>query len=76
VVKRLDQWTKQCSSKEQVARGVYPANGDQDGSLMKGRIQAGEKSPFCHRLGSLFNSPSWYLRSDLSIRTPYPHRTR
>jgi hypothetical protein len=56
LVKRIDQWGKQCGSKEQVLRGFYPANVEQDEtSLMKGRVQAGsEKTALCHRLGSHF----------------------
>jgi len=56
LTKRMDQWGKQCGSKEQVLRGFYPGGVDADDlnetSLLKGRIQAGEKGPSCHRLGS------------------------
>jgi hypothetical protein len=54
LVKRIDQWSKQCSSKEQVIRGWYPGTVEADEdekSLMKGRIKAGVKVPWCHRLG-------------------------
>lgn len=55
LVKRIDQWGKQCGSKEQVLRGWYPGTVDgedgNDGSLMKGRVTAGEKAAWCHRLG-------------------------
>lgn len=58
LVKRIDQWGKQCGSKEQVLRGFYPGivepdnnAGDGSSSLMKGRVIAGEKGPWCHRLG-------------------------
>ena len=54
LVKRIDQWSKQCSSKEQAIRGWYPGTieADEDEkSLMKGRIRAGEKVAWCHRLG-------------------------
>jgi hypothetical protein len=58
LVKRIDQWGKQCGSKEQVLRGFYPGavepdnhTGDGNTSLMKGRVIAGEKGPWCHRLG-------------------------
>lgn len=60
LVRRIDQWGKQCGSKEQILRGFYPgsvtSNGDEnDGSLMKGRVIVGEKSPWCHRLGIYFH---------------------
>jgi Meiotically up-regulated gene 113 len=54
LVKRIDQWSKQCSSKEQVIRGWYPGTVEPDEdkkSLMKGRIRAGDKVAWCHRLG-------------------------
>lgn len=56
LVKRIDQWGKQCGSKEQVLRGWYPGmvEAEEDGSeasLMKGRVKAGEKGAWCHRLG-------------------------
>ncbi|KIK06569.1 hypothetical protein K443DRAFT_674227 [Laccaria amethystina LaAM-08-1] len=56
LVKRIDQWGKQCGSKEQILRGFYPGvvEPDEDGgegSLMKGRVKAGEKAAWCHRLG-------------------------
>lgn len=52
LVKRIDQWGKQCGSKEQVLRGFYPGSVEPDeASLMKGRVMAGEKGPWCHKLG-------------------------
>ena len=58
LVKRIDQWGKQCGSKEQVLRGFYPGvvepdreAGEGSTSLLKGRVVAGEKGPWCHRLG-------------------------
>ncbi|KXN82512.1 hypothetical protein AN958_02363 [Leucoagaricus sp. SymC.cos] len=55
LVKRIDQWGKQCGSKEQVLRGFYPGNVEEvESSLMKGRVQAGpEKAAWCHRLERL-----------------------
>lgn len=54
LVKRLDEWAKRCGSKEVVLRGWWPgAVIDDDGagpSLLRGRIQAGEKGKYCHRL--------------------------
>jgi len=60
LVKRIDQWEKQCGSKEQVLRGWYPETGegddDADGrSLMKGRVKGGKKGPCCHRLERLIH---------------------
>lgn len=57
MVKRLDEWAKQCGSKEVVLRGWWPGkivDNDDDngsaGSLLRGRVQAGDKGKFCHRL--------------------------
>lgn len=60
LVKRIDQWGKQCGSKEQVLRGWYPGTVEpedqqSDISLMKGRVKAGEKGPWCHRLERLIH---------------------
>ncbi|PPQ86871.1 hypothetical protein CVT25_012590 [Psilocybe cyanescens] len=60
LAKRIDQWGKQCGSKEQFLRGFFPGTVDSDGnvvtgSLMKGRAKAGEKSPYCHRLERLIH---------------------
>ncbi|KAH9484205.1 hypothetical protein JR316_0003685 [Psilocybe cubensis] len=60
LAKRMDQWGKQCGSKEQFLRGFYPGTVDEDGqpvigSLMKGRTKAGEKTPYCHRLERLIH---------------------
>jgi len=56
LVKRIDQWGKQCGSKEQVLRGFYPGSVEPDeASLMKGRVIAGTKGPWCHRLERLIH---------------------
>ncbi|KAF8797920.1 hypothetical protein BYT27DRAFT_7203607 [Phlegmacium glaucopus] len=62
LVKRIDQWGKQCGSKEQVLRGFYPGvvepdkyAGDGSTSLLKGRVVAGKKGPWCHRLERLIH---------------------
>ncbi|KAF8894506.1 hypothetical protein BD779DRAFT_1501481 [Infundibulicybe gibba] len=59
LVKRIDQWGKQCGSKEQVLRGWYPGTvepgDDGDPSLMRGRVKAGEKGNWCHRLERLIH---------------------
>ena len=79
LVKRIDQWGKQCGSKEQVLRGFYPGSVETDEtSLMKGRVIAGEKGPWCHRLGmSAYRTD--VTNSDfflLSIRALDSYRTR
>jgi len=57
LVKRIDQWGKQCGSKEQVLRGFYPGSVEPDeASLMKGRVVAGKQGPWCHRLGTFESS--------------------
>ncbi|EIW85453.1 hypothetical protein CONPUDRAFT_47377 [Coniophora puteana RWD-64-598 SS2] len=69
---RLDQWQKQCSSKEQVVRGWWPASADGDeGSLLRGLIKAGPAGPLCHRLERLIHLEL----ADLVVHTPYldPH---
>ncbi|EPQ58570.1 DUF1766-domain-containing protein [Gloeophyllum trabeum ATCC 11539] len=48
-VKRLDQWSKQCGSREQVLRGYWPWG---DGA-MRGRLQVGPPGPWCHRVERL-----------------------
>ncbi|KAG2020354.1 hypothetical protein CC2G_005709 [Coprinopsis cinerea AmutBmut pab1-1] len=58
LTKRIDEWSKQCGSKEQVLRGYYPHpedDHDAQTSLMKGRVRAGEKAPCCHRLERLIH---------------------
>lgn len=54
VVKRIDEWGKQCGSKEHVMRGFYPGGVEAaKASMMKGRAMAGEPGPSCHRLGMI-----------------------
>ncbi|KAJ3935978.1 MAG: hypothetical protein NXY57DRAFT_337268 [Lentinula lateritia] len=76
VVKRLNQWGKQCGSKEQVLRGWYPgevdndseeANDTVDQSLMKGRVKAGGRGVWCHRLERLIHLEL----ADLAVHGPY-----
>ncbi|KAJ7090317.1 hypothetical protein B0H15DRAFT_838095 [Mycena belliarum] len=60
LVRRLDQWTKQCSSREHVLRGWFPGGVDPETGLpatsrMKGRVDAGHKGPSCHRLERLIH---------------------
>lgn len=60
LARRLDQWSKQCSSKELVLRGWFPGGVDPETglpatSLMKGRVDAGHKGASCHRLERLIH---------------------
>lgn len=50
LVKRIDEWSKQCGSKEVILRGWWPGSVEEDTSLIKGRVKAGEKGKYCHRL--------------------------
>lgn len=53
LVKRIDEWTKSCESKEPILRGWYPGPDASDPtqvSLMKGKVVGGEKGRNCHRL--------------------------
>ena len=74
LVKRIDQWGKQCGSKEQILRGWWPGavedddgDGAANGSLMKGRVKAGNKGPLCHRLERLIHLEL----ADLAVNAPY-----
>jgi hypothetical protein len=71
LVKRLDQWDKQCGSKIQIPRGWWPGTvEDHDGtggSLLKGNIKAGDPGPFCHRVERLVHIEL----TDLSLHAPY-----
>ncbi|KAG7086548.1 hypothetical protein E1B28_002497 [Marasmius oreades] len=75
VVKRLNQWGKQCGSKEQVLRGWYPGTVDPDSddddtagqSLMRGRVRAGGKGIWCHRLERLVHLEL----ADLAVNEAY-----
>jgi hypothetical protein len=51
--RRMDQWGKQCGSKEQILRGFWPGGMGKEGVPMKGLVQAGPKGPWCHRLERL-----------------------
>jgi len=69
--KRLGQWGKQCSSKEQILRGWWPGTVEDDdgtgGSLLKGNIKPGKPGPFCHRAERLVHIEL----ADLSLHAPY-----
>ena len=64
----MDQWSKQCESKEQVLRGFWPGDGSADASnLMKGRIKAGNPGKYCYRLERLIHLEL----ADLMHNKPY-----
>lgn len=52
-VRRLDQWGKQCGSKEQVRLGVYPEPDGGTTSNLRGlqELDPTRKAAWCHRLG-------------------------
>lgn len=53
LVKRIDEWGKQCGSKEVVLRGYWPGS-DSSGPMVKGMVSAGKKGKHCHRLERTF----------------------
>jgi hypothetical protein len=63
LTKRLDQWAKQCGTKERehIIRGWWPGTVDHSGdaavgaSHLKGKVVAGEKGAYCHRLERLIH---------------------
>lgn len=63
LTKRLDQWDKQCGTKqrEHIIRGWWPGTVDDSGDavtsggLLKGKVIAGEKGAYCHRLERLIH---------------------
>ncbi|KAH7927085.1 hypothetical protein BV22DRAFT_306785 [Leucogyrophana mollusca] len=72
LTKRLDEWAKQCRSKEQIVRGVWPGTVEDDndpanGSLLRGRLSGGEKGPLCHRVERLVHIEL----ADLAVHAPY-----
>jgi len=63
LTKRLDQWDKQCGTKqrEHIILGWWPGTVDNsgdvitNGSPLKGKVVAGEKGAYCHRLERLIH---------------------
>jgi hypothetical protein len=66
----MDQWGKQCGSKEQILRGFWPGGMDKSGVPMKGLVQAGPKGPWCHRVERLVHIEL----TDLVEHAPYLER--
>ncbi|KAK2467006.1 hypothetical protein APHAL10511_001264 [Amanita phalloides] len=56
-VRRLDQWGKQCGSKEQIRLGIYPNPDTDDSSNLRGLQELDEtrKAAWCHRLERLIH---------------------
>jgi hypothetical protein len=69
--RRMDQWSRQCGSKEQVLRGHWPDGLDGDQPTMRGLIEAGSKGKWCHRLERLVHIEL----ADLATHAPY-HEAR
>ena len=68
LAKRIDEWGKQCKSREHILRGWWPGEVNKDEhSNMKGRIKAGRKGPYSHRLERLIHLEL----GDLSHFAPY-----
>ncbi|PCH38440.1 hypothetical protein WOLCODRAFT_65061 [Wolfiporia cocos MD-104 SS10] len=66
--RRIDQWSKQCGSKEQYLRYWYPGPANEDDRVvMKGLVQQGDPGPWCHRLERLIHLEL----ADLSLNAPY-----
>jgi Meiotically up-regulated gene 113 len=68
--RRMDQWGKQCGSKEQILRGFWPGGMDKSGVPMKGLVHAGPKGPWCHRVERLVHIEL----ADLVEHAPYLER--
>ncbi|EMD34427.1 hypothetical protein CERSUDRAFT_117298 [Gelatoporia subvermispora B] len=66
--KRLDEWSKQCGSKEQVLRGWWPGTVEADnGSHLRGRVLPGDPGLWCHRVERLVHLEL----ADLALNAPY-----
>jgi len=63
----MDQWGKQCGSKEQILRGFWPGGMGKEGVPIKVLVQAGPKGPWCHRLERLVHIEL----ADLATSAPY-----
>ncbi|KAH9948105.1 hypothetical protein B0H21DRAFT_690647 [Amylocystis lapponica] len=72
VTKRIEQWSKQCGSKEQILYGFWPWNVPADQvTFMKGRVRVGKAGKWCHRVERLVHLEL----ADLAMNEPYldPH---
>jgi len=67
LIKRIDQWSKQCGSKEQVLRGWWPGVAKEKQELLKGTVVAGDPGPWVHKLERLIHLEL----ADLSLAAPY-----
>ncbi|KAK0220646.1 hypothetical protein IW262DRAFT_1272953, partial [Armillaria fumosa] len=72
VVKRLNEWGKQCGSKGQVLRGFYPGfvrDSRDETSLMTGCVilpEGGNEGMWCHRLDELIIRLKWLIHLELA----------
>ncbi|KAI6100796.1 hypothetical protein EDD16DRAFT_1495589 [Pisolithus croceorrhizus] len=73
IKRRLDQWDKQCGSKEHVLRGWWPgiiepdSDNGTNGTLLRTQMQPGYPGPLSHRLERLVHIEL----ADLSLYAPY-----
>ncbi|KZT11610.1 uncharacterized protein LAESUDRAFT_741045 [Laetiporus sulphureus 93-53] len=66
--RRIDQWSKQCPSKEQYLRYYYPWPSQEDQQMLaRGRVQPGPPGAWCHRLERLVHLEL----TDLSLNALY-----
>lgn len=70
LVKRLNEWQRECESKEQIVRGWWPGkimDKNFETSLLKGRVQSGPRGKYCHKLERLVHLEL----ADLVVHAPY-----
>lgn len=66
--KRISEWSRQCSSKEQILRGWWPGNiEDPKKRVMTGTVEPGDRGKFCHRLERLIHLEL----ADVAQNAPY-----
>ncbi|KAL5511904.1 hypothetical protein ACEPAH_5122 [Sanghuangporus vaninii] len=73
LIKRLNEWQRECESKEQIVRGWWPGSimdKTFETSLLKGRVQSGPKGANCHKLERLVHLEL----ADLVVHAPYLNR--
>lgn len=71
VVKRIDEWDRQCRTHEHVIRGWYPEpenkSKSKSPSHLKGLVKVGDPAAWCHRLERLIHLEL----ADLATRSAY-----
>ncbi|KDQ12369.1 hypothetical protein BOTBODRAFT_134940 [Botryobasidium botryosum FD-172 SS1] len=80
--KRIDEWSKQCGPDEVRLRGWWPGGLSKDTSLLSGRLNAGNRGKYCHRLERLVHLEladlsynGQYLAPDFPINVPSQSRS-